>query len=337
MSLPKILARSVVFPVINALGADRLIGLRHRQQNMILCFHGVTAQPDFSINNRHMPVEQFDKLIGYLAKHYDIVGTETFFNTERSTGKGRRRLCLTFDDGYLDNLTTALPVLEKHRVPATFFVLSKGLDDPDFMIWTDLFDLLMRHSDRNELTVGGLHFHRRGKGFFCAEKNGMSIVEYLKTTADEKYRFLEQLASESDQIDRIRAEFPDYWKLMNREALKTFAQSPYVTIGSHTHTHHNLANIDRELAKEELARSKNELEAALDRPVRCIAYPDGSYDAPVKDLAEEAGYIEQLAVNYRVAGDPDDKRILPRLSISNSTTWQSVAFQINTGFGKIGF
>ena len=47
-----------------------------------------------------------------------------------------RALSVTFDDGYLDNLTTALPVLKLHGISAALFVPTGGLDD-DQPLWWD--------------------------------------------------------------------------------------------------------------------------------------------------------------------------------------------------------
>jgi len=38
-----------------------------------------------------------------------------------------RRLAVTFDDGYIDNIIRALPVMEQFEIPATFFVVAGAL------------------------------------------------------------------------------------------------------------------------------------------------------------------------------------------------------------------
>lgn len=42
----------------------------------------------------------------------------------------RRTMCLTFDDGYVDNYTVLFPILKELNCPATCFVTNRG--DPDF-------------------------------------------------------------------------------------------------------------------------------------------------------------------------------------------------------------
>lgn len=339
MSFLKTLARTVVFPLIHTFHIDYLFGRMSSNNSMILCFHGVTAHPHFALNNRHMPVEQFDRLIRYIATHYDVVGVdELFANLPAGKRSGnRKRICLTFDDGYLNNLTTALPILEKHGVRATFYIITEGLKQPDFMVWTDLLDFILLNTNDDAITIAEYRFERRGSNFFCTALNGISISDYLKTTGPEKYQLLRKLADGIPAFKESAAAFPDYWRLMKAADLKVFAASSCVTIGSHTVHHHNLANIDPETARNELVQSKADLEILLQQPVSSIAYPDGSYNTSVIGIAGESGYREQLAVDYRRPEDPSDPRILARLSISNSTTYQSNLFRINTGFARIGF
>lgn len=337
MHLLKSIARSFLFPVIHFLRIDYLIGQRAAQRNLILCLHGVTASPNQTINKRHMPVQQFDRLIRSIARDYEVVGLDVLFSDEQQPKTGKKRICLTFDDGYLDNLTTALPILEKYKVPATFYIISEGLVTDGFIVWTDLLDLILRSTTANYLQLGNHRFERNNGVFICPELANVGISDYLKTLGVEKYALLADLAANLEGIEALKQQFPDYWKLMNASELKQFAQSPYVTIGSHTKVHHNLANIDLALAESELMQSKHELETVLGQEIQSIAYPDGSYNEAVKNTAEKAGYTTQLAVDYRCTNDREDKRILPRLSISNSTTYQSNLLMIGKSFKRLGF
>ena len=59
-------------------------------------------------------------------------------------------IVLTFDDGWESQITEALPVLIKHRIPATFFVLP-GFDDkqPNHMSFDDFKALAGRGHERS--------------------------------------------------------------------------------------------------------------------------------------------------------------------------------------------
>ena len=49
-----------------------------------------------------------------------------------------RSVALTFDDGYLDALTSAAPILESFGFPATFFIVGEALDAPHEFWWDAL-------------------------------------------------------------------------------------------------------------------------------------------------------------------------------------------------------
>ncbi|NQV02516.1 MAG: hypothetical protein HQ542_07720, partial [Bacteroidia bacterium] len=87
----------------------------------------------------------------------------------------------------------------------------------------------------------------------------------------------------------------------------------------------------------ELNTSKALLEETTQKDITMIAYPDGSYSSEVKDLAEQSGYDNQLAVKYRCTDDLTDSRILPRFGIAVTTTFESNMFFINKAFNTLGF
>jgi peptidoglycan/xylan/chitin deacetylase (PgdA/CDA1 family) len=57
---------------------------------------------------------------------------------------------MTFDDGYLDGRTQALPLLEKYGAKATFYVVSHTIGTPNHLAWSDIRDLL-----RAGMEIGG--------------------------------------------------------------------------------------------------------------------------------------------------------------------------------------
>lgn len=78
----------------------------------ILAFHQV-KEPEMAV---------FDQMLRYLKEHCHIVGLQDFLADR--TFPEQLNVVLTFDDGYQSWLTNVLPFLEKHGLPATFFICS---------------------------------------------------------------------------------------------------------------------------------------------------------------------------------------------------------------------
>ena len=64
----------------------------------------------------------FRAQIDYLKKNFPIVRFEENWDTVQKPA-----IAITFDDGYADNLTEALPILREAEVPATFFISTEHL------------------------------------------------------------------------------------------------------------------------------------------------------------------------------------------------------------------
>ena len=79
-------------------------------------------------------------------------------------------------------------------------------------------------------------------------------------------------------------------RVMTAEELRDLARDPQVTIGSHTVNHTHLIEAGPARAAEEFARSKAELEAALDRSVDQFSYPFGARSPALDELGRQAGY-----------------------------------------------
>ncbi len=93
-----------------------------------------------------------------------------------------------------------------------------------------------------------------------------------------------------------------------------------ISFGSHGRTHRRLSMLSAEEAREEIALSKTELEAALERPVHSFCYPYGATTPAALTLVREAGYDYALSCVRGRATVHDDSFMLPRMAVSYGTS-----------------
>ncbi len=73
----------------------------------------------------------FEAQMEILASEHRVVGLASALEELSADGQERApAFAVTFDDGYRDNYQYALPVLERYRIPATFFLVSANLGSP---------------------------------------------------------------------------------------------------------------------------------------------------------------------------------------------------------------
>lgn len=79
---------------------------------------------------------RFEQQLQWLARSGRVVSLEQTLKPTRG-----RAIAITFDDGYRDNLTVALPLLEKYNVPMTLFVVAGFLDGDGYLSEEELREL----------------------------------------------------------------------------------------------------------------------------------------------------------------------------------------------------
>jgi peptidoglycan/xylan/chitin deacetylase (PgdA/CDA1 family) len=94
----------------------------------------VLPEPD-PLFPTEIDVDQFDRILGWLGRWFHVMPLQ---EAAPRLGNGTlppRAACLTFDDGYADNFTHALPALTRHGLHATFFIATGVLDGG--RMWND--------------------------------------------------------------------------------------------------------------------------------------------------------------------------------------------------------
>src|SRR5690242_15121760 len=100
----------------------------------ILVYHRVVAEPDPLVPEQ-VCAREFDLQLTVLGRWFTVLSLREAAARLRSGTLPMRSACVTFDDGYADNATIALPILRRRGVPATFF-LATGFIDGGRM-WND--------------------------------------------------------------------------------------------------------------------------------------------------------------------------------------------------------
>ena len=100
----------------------------------ILIFHRVFAERD-PLFPDEPDIVRFDEILGWVKQWLNVLPLEEAVVRLRSGSLPARAAAITFDDGYADNLTCAVPVLAKHGLNATFFIAT-GFTDGGRM-WND--------------------------------------------------------------------------------------------------------------------------------------------------------------------------------------------------------
>lgn len=103
---------------------------------------------------------------------------------------------------------------------------------------------------------------------------------------------------------------------MSVEELRRSAESPWITIGSHSVSHPLLTRCDDESLARELRESRSRLEEWTGAPVDLFAYPTGDYDARVAAAARQAGYRAAFVEESRGLGLGDFE--IPRIGLYRS-------------------
>lgn len=70
--------------------------------------------------------QMFTRQVGWLQRHFDLVSLAELQRRSRE-GNDRPTVALTFDDGYSENCSHAIPLLVRERIPCTYFVTASNV------------------------------------------------------------------------------------------------------------------------------------------------------------------------------------------------------------------
>jgi peptidoglycan/xylan/chitin deacetylase (PgdA/CDA1 family) len=228
---------------------------------------------------------------------------------------------LTFDDGYRDNLTRALPLLERLQAPFTVNVPTGAVTRELYAWWLALRALLLSH---DEVTIECM-----GERFRCAslaDKIAAFNAVGVWVARDRRRSF--DLAPTFAAYGLSLAALAEAY-FLNEDELRSLAHHPLVTIGAHTTSHAALPTLEAEEARAEMAENKAFLERLLEREVLHIAYPYGNRSGRKPALAREVGFVSAMTTltSPVFPEHRDNLHGLPRIGVRADETLSTLYYR----------
>jgi peptidoglycan/xylan/chitin deacetylase (PgdA/CDA1 family) len=218
---------------------------------------------------------------------------------------------VTFDDGYADNATTALPILEEEEVPATFFVSVDAVERGREFWWDELERLLLSGGAlpaRVDLGVGSAEI------LGAAWPGRPASLVWTTRTEDERvacYRALHRLlrglqpGKRDHLLQALRAACggddgarPTHRPLTPGEVAR-LGKSPWARVGAHGVTHTPFSALTPGAQRAEMEASRDRLRAWSGTEVTTFSFPFGGrrdFTAASVRLARGTGF-RRIAAN----------------------------------------
>jgi peptidoglycan/xylan/chitin deacetylase (PgdA/CDA1 family) len=289
--------------------------------------------------------EHFEQHLQVLQRYNCVMPIEQLAQARSRGELPSGSVAITFDDGYVDNLLYAKPLLEKYDLPAMVYISSACVDQQREFWWDELEKVLLLPEQLPEqlnLTIRG-------------QQHCFDLGPAANYTADQRLRDRKVCVWKADPASRLgfyfqvwrriqplfpqeQAEVLDQllaWggldcsirashRTLTLEELRQLDQGDCVQIGGHTVHHPNLPSHTAAIQLQEILDGKQQLEALLGHEIRSFSYPFGAYNRETIQQVQQAGFDHALSTVEEPVWWGSNSFSLPRFTVYN---WDGDTFE----------
>ncbi len=275
----------------------------------VLIFHRVLPRPDPLFPD--VPdAERFERQMRWVARWFNVLALSDAVRRLRDGNLPARAAAITFDDGYADNASVAVPILCRLGLTATFFITTGALNGG--RMWNDTVIEALRRAPAGllDLQTEGLGCYPLGDDASRRTAIDRVIAAIKRRPYGERQALVARIASAA------KAALPD--DLMMTAAQVRGLLAAGMSVGGHTVTHPILSRLGDAQAEREIAAGKSELERICGAPVELFAYPNGvpgvDYEARHVEMVRRCGFCAAFTTAPGVAVRDADLFQLPRFT-----------------------
>jgi glycosyltransferase involved in cell wall biosynthesis/peptidoglycan/xylan/chitin deacetylase (PgdA/CDA1 family) len=233
--------------------------------------------------------ENFAAQLDRLVQRFQPVPLRELADSVRDGRVQHGSIALTFDDGYRDNLTSALGLLKERGTPATFFLSGDGATAGESFWWEQL-DASLEKMGLDGYAARELHWR-------------------LAHVSEEDRR------RQLDALPRGDGPFPPR---MTEVEVATLAGEPLAEIGAHGWSHRALAPLPSEEQRREIGENMRTLSDKFGVEIVSFAYPFGGPLTPeTREVLHDLGIEAACSIGTEPVTARSDRLALPRLEVGD--------------------
>lgn len=293
-------------------------GKKSRVQSIlnVLCFHRVLGEADL-FRPQCPNVTQFRQKLRVYKQFAEFLPLKEAVEAVLIHKRPGLFAAVTFDDGYKDNVSVALPILTAEGIRPTFFIASGFVGGE--MMFNDLIDESIRTTNSPTLRLEEFFKYPLDLGGFPQKIQAAETVnQTIKYLSPDK----------RDLVAKHVAKLLGYTKnadlILSRRELAD-ASTKACDLGGHTHRHLIASTVSNELFSSDVKINRDLLEEITQRPVSMFAYPNGKasrdFNLGHERIVEESGYTYAFSTEQRLIFSNDSPFALPRFSPWSENKW----------------
>ncbi|MFT7304756.1 MAG: peptidoglycan/xylan/chitin deacetylase (PgdA/CDA1 family)/O-antigen [Candidatus Azotimanducaceae bacterium] len=334
--------RKFVISVMHLSAVNHLLLRTQRNRVPVLTLHGVgdpAPNDEWSPTWERCRTQELDRTLSVLTKHYTFITLDEALDMLKGEIPLKpNSMVLTFDDGYLNNITEGLPILKRHNIPFNFFVTT-GMMKEQQPFWVDRIDYALQQLDEEQYTLRS-PIVESTINLYSNSEAGRTYKEFRKATRNsyaDDYQLIHDMEELAETLEkssgRALSELNkrEKWSgVVNEADLQNLPEN--AVVGSHTVNHIRVDHITQEKLRTELIDSKSYLEQITGSPCRHFCYPQGYYDTETARIADECGYESAYTGEPGTNGVGDDLFKLKRIAFPRGETEAEILYHMLRGF-----
>jgi peptidoglycan/xylan/chitin deacetylase (PgdA/CDA1 family) len=297
-----------------------------RSHAVVLTYHGVLSGNDDTydfLNANFVAAGAFERHVAHIARVYRPIALfDLVACYERGVAPPPGSVAVTFDDGFANYGTVALPILKRYGVPSTVFLATGLIGSEGAQLWTERVKRAVYLSDLERIAfeISGRPMSFTLRSTSEREAAARSILGRLKGLSVAARGPLVEHIERTFGRKELQPDDEERYRFLNWDEVRALSADG-VEFGAHTVSHSILSTLDDEQLVVEITESKRAIEAALRKDCYAFAYPNGSaadFGRRDQSALRNAGYRCAFALDGGLNGRRPDLFALRRVNISRA-------------------